>query len=154
MALRICAAAVVAGLLADELVRYQQGVPILARPVGRLERAVKWVKRNPVVAGAAVAVVLALAGGMMVSTLKYLDAEQQKSIAQGKEREAKAEAAKAQKARAFLVNIFELSDSQGQRGTMTVHQILDDAEKSIPEKFAGQPELQQELVCSRRLPTL
>jgi formylglycine-generating enzyme required for sulfatase activity len=131
--------------LADELVRYQQGVPILGRPVGRIERAVKWVKRNPVVAGAAVAVVLALAGGTTVSTLKYLDAEQQKGIAQDNEQEAKAEAAKAQKARAFLVSIFELSDSQGQRGTMTARQILDDAEKSIPEKFADQPELQKEL---------
>jgi formylglycine-generating enzyme required for sulfatase activity/tRNA A-37 threonylcarbamoyl transferase component Bud32 len=117
--------------LADELVRYQQGVPILGRPVGRIERAVKWVKRNPVVAGAALAVVLALAGGTTVSTLKYL--------------EANSEAAKAQKARAFLVSIFELSDSQGQRGTMTARQILDDAEKSIPEKFADQPELQREL---------
>jgi formylglycine-generating enzyme required for sulfatase activity len=131
--------------LADELARYQQGVPILGRPVGRIERAVKWVKRNPVVAGAAVAVLLALAGGTTVSTLKYLDAEQQKGIAQGKEQEAKAEAAKAQQARAFLVSIFELSDSQGQRGTLTARQILDDAEKSIPEKFADQPELQKEL---------
>jgi formylglycine-generating enzyme required for sulfatase activity/tRNA A-37 threonylcarbamoyl transferase component Bud32 len=131
--------------LADDLARYRQGEPILARPVGRLERAAKWVKRNPVVAGAALAVLLALAGGATVSTLKYLDAQEQKGIAQGKEQEARAEAAKAQRARAFLVSIFELSDSQGQRGTMTARQILDDAEKSIPQKFADQPELQKEL---------
>jgi len=133
--------------LADELVRYLRGKPILARPVGRLERAVKWVKRNPVVAAMAVAAVLALAVGTTISYLKYRDAEEQKEIAQGKEQEAKAEAAKAKKARDFLVSIFELSDAHGQRGTMTARQILDDAEKSIPEKFADQPELQKELLA-------
>ncbi len=61
--------------LADDLGRYQVGEPITARPVGRLERAVKWVKRNPVVTGAALAVVLALVGGTTVSSLKYREAE-------------------------------------------------------------------------------
>ena len=61
--------------LADELARYQRGEPILARPVSRVERAVKWVKRNPVVATAAAAVVLSLAVGTTVSYLKYRDAE-------------------------------------------------------------------------------
>ena len=95
--------------LADELVRYQQGKPIQARPVGRIERAVKWVKRNPVVTAMAAAVVLALAAGATVSCVKYRDAEQQKGIAQGKEKEAKDEAAKAEKALAVAVSQTDLS---------------------------------------------
>ena len=70
--------------LADELLRFQQGEPILARSVGRIERSVKWVKRNPVVTVAAAAVVLALAAGTTVSYLKYRDAEEQKGIAEEK----------------------------------------------------------------------
>ena len=42
--------------LADDLHRLQQGEPIAARPVGKIERFVKWMKRRP-----AVAAVLALA---------------------------------------------------------------------------------------------
>jgi WD40 repeat protein len=61
--------------LADDLVRYQHGEPIRARPVGGIERCVKWVKRNPVMTGAAAAVVLALAIGATYSQLKYRETE-------------------------------------------------------------------------------
>jgi hypothetical protein len=57
--------------LADDLVQYQHGEPIRARPVGGIERCVKWVKRNPVVTGAALVVVLALAAGITFGFLKY-----------------------------------------------------------------------------------
>jgi WD40 repeat protein len=60
--------------LADELVRYQRGEPIQARPVGRIERAGKWVKRNPVVFGAVVVVLLTLIGGIVGTSLGLVQA--------------------------------------------------------------------------------
>jgi WD40 repeat protein len=49
--------------LADDLGRFQAGEPIIARPVGRLERGVKWVRRRPAMATlAALLVVVFFAG--------------------------------------------------------------------------------------------
>ncbi|HUE74020.1 MAG TPA: protein kinase, partial [Pirellulaceae bacterium] len=47
--------------LADDLARYLDGRPIVARPVGQIERAWRWCRRNPRVA-ALLAMVAALAG--------------------------------------------------------------------------------------------
>jgi WD40 repeat protein len=60
--------------LADDLARYERGEPIRARPVGGLERCVKWVKRNPVVAGAAAVVLLTLIGGIIGTSLGLVQA--------------------------------------------------------------------------------
>ncbi len=50
--------------LADDLKRYLDGVPIRARPLGRLARAGRWCRRNPFLAGVSLLLLLALAGGV------------------------------------------------------------------------------------------
>src|SRR5204862_1486935 len=67
--------------LAEDLRRWQSGEPIQARPVGRVERSVKWVKRNPVVAALLASVVLALVTGTAVAWYLAVDALEEKARA-------------------------------------------------------------------------
>ncbi|HVS38728.1 MAG TPA: serine/threonine-protein kinase, partial [Gemmataceae bacterium] len=125
--------------LANDLRRFQAGEPIRARPVGAVERAVKWVRRHAAISALAAAVLLATALGVAGVVWKYLDAEQQKG-------RALQEAEKAERASDYLVSIFELADVNAQPGAKTPRQILDDAEKDIPRKFADQPDLRDKLL--------
>jgi serine/threonine-protein kinase len=54
--------------LADDLKRYLDGVPILARPVSAPERCIRWCKRNPKIAGLAATILLLLGAIAAVST--------------------------------------------------------------------------------------
>jgi hypothetical protein len=57
-----------ADALASDLESWLAGEPIQARPVGRFERVVKWIRRRPGVAALLAAVVIALTGGGSLST--------------------------------------------------------------------------------------
>jgi hypothetical protein len=63
--------------LADDLERWLNGEPIQARPVGRLERAVKWVKRNPALASMTATVALILLTATAISAGFGIDARRQ-----------------------------------------------------------------------------
>jgi WD40 repeat protein/tRNA A-37 threonylcarbamoyl transferase component Bud32 len=76
--------------LANDLRRFLDGQPILARPVGPFERAVKWVRANPVVAALLAAVALTLVAGTAVAWWLALEALAEKSIAETARRGAQA----------------------------------------------------------------
>jgi DNA-binding beta-propeller fold protein YncE len=71
--------------LAEDLGRFLRGEPIAARPVGRGERLLKWVRRRPAVAAAVAALVLALVG-LAVGGVWWRRAAEQQQIAQDMDR--------------------------------------------------------------------
>jgi serine/threonine-protein kinase len=104
--------------LAEDLGRFQVGRPIVARPVGRLERTAKWVRRHP-----APAALLALAALVLVAvvgaTLWYL--EEQATRAQ--------EEAKNGERKQLLEDRLTEALDQDRREGLELHQRLADPKK-------------------------
>jgi tetratricopeptide (TPR) repeat protein len=86
-----------AEVLADDLGRFLRGEPIVARPVGRMEQAVKWARRRPAAAGLLVTVILLVVGAVAGLFLwqnqeqRRLEEEFQHQEAQRKEAQSQAE---------------------------------------------------------------
>jgi tetratricopeptide (TPR) repeat protein len=81
--------------LADDLQRFLDGRPILARPIGRAARILRWCKRQPVVASLIAAIIVCLAAGTGIATyfaLAERDRAVTESLARKQESEARARA--------------------------------------------------------------
>src|SRR5262249_26130716 len=78
--------------LADDLARYLNGEPIRARPVGGLERALRWMKRRPAAAAllGVIGLAIAVLAAVWVSFTIRLEEQRQEAI---KERDRAAEQA-------------------------------------------------------------
>jgi tRNA A-37 threonylcarbamoyl transferase component Bud32 len=62
--------------LAEDLERWLRGEPVVARPVGNLERVLKWVKRRPTVAVALAGSLLLLLGGTIFFVAVWISSQE------------------------------------------------------------------------------
>jgi tetratricopeptide (TPR) repeat protein len=145
--------------LADDLRAWLASRPIAARPIGATERAWLWCKRKPAIGSLAVALALALMGGMAGIAWNWREAVRQRNLAQfessEKEKQRKAAIASEQVARSetdkaeaviqFLVDdiLAQASpDNNARDRRVTIEEALDVAGTKIGDRFVGKPEVE------------
>jgi eukaryotic-like serine/threonine-protein kinase len=70
-----------AGALADDLLRFLDGRPVCARPIGKLENLLRWCRRKPVVAGLSLLSFVTVIAASVVSTWFGIEANRERRAA-------------------------------------------------------------------------
>lgn len=151
--------------LAEDLRRFEKGLPVLARPNTFGYRAGKFLKRNQFTVAAAVLIGLSLIAGTLISVREALVARQQTGVAREQtvlavaaeenaveetEKTRKA-AEKAQKISRFMEKILSYANpamyAEGARtgGRARIIDVVDDLAGKIDDEFPDDPEIAAEL---------
>jgi serine/threonine protein kinase/tetratricopeptide (TPR) repeat protein len=132
---------------ADDLRRYLEGRPVLARPDTLTYRTGKFVRRHAVAVGVAAMVLVTLvafAGTMAVQSAR-IARERDRAVAA--EQRARTEAATAQEVSEFLTGLFRVSDPGEARGnSITAREMLDRGATRISTELQQRPEVQARLM--------
>jgi hypothetical protein len=119
-----------AAALAEDLQRFLDGRPVLARPVGPLERAARWARRNPLPAGLTAAIVLVGLAGLAGVLWQWRGAVEHAAAAEAAKAEAQ-DHARAERWERYLAvitasaNALQVDDAVGARRTL----------EAAPEEF-------------------
>jgi eukaryotic-like serine/threonine-protein kinase len=120
--------------LAEDIDRWLNGLPIVARPVGGLTRAAMWCRRNKALASLAALLILALVGGLGGVTWKWREANHERS---------KAEAVNELLTQRLLAQSSLEQDPLARN--LTVRELLDRAGSQLGGWLDGQPEIEAKI---------
>lgn len=123
--------------LADDLRRYREHRPIVARPVGVIGKAARWAKRSAALAAMTATVVLSLIGGIAISSGAAWIARQQTKRAETALQTARQESLAAQRARANAEREKQRSDrtaAETRKVVETLYEMLGSANPVQSEK--------------------
>jgi eukaryotic-like serine/threonine-protein kinase len=124
-----------ASALAADLRRHLTGKPVAARPDSVAYRTGKLVRRHRVAVIAAALVLVSLLAGLAAALWQA--------------REARAQAARAERVKDLLVGVFLGADPEQARGeTITARELLAEGTRRVEAELAGEPEVQAELLTT------
>ncbi len=141
-----------AQLLAEDLQRFLEGRPVLARPVSRPARAWRWCRRNPVIAALATSVVILLIVGSAISTTLAIIASnnaelaiQQTDIVTKKSKELESTIRDLDTARKEAEQNEKVAREQSQLALKSLESVIFDIQRSL-ENAPGTGELRRSLL--------
>ncbi len=125
--------------LSDDIGRYQDGLPVVARRSTVTYRTIKLVKRNKVVVAAAGIVLLTLVVGTIGTATGLIHARRAERFAQQERVAALRAEADAQDIRIFLQDMLAVSNPYRTGRNVTVAELLEEAEKRIQAELTDRP---------------
>ncbi len=131
----------------DEVERYQQGLPVKARPDTLGYRARKFYGRYRFGVISASIALLLLITSLIGTILQAREASEQSMIASQERDVAQREAAKSARITEFIVDVFESIDPDISEGdTLTAYQILERGAQKLENELGEEPALQTDIM--------
>lgn len=134
--------------LRDDIRRFQQQLPLKARPDTTVYRLSRFVRRNRIGVFASTAIAALVLAFAITAALQADQIRKQASALEVERDRAQGEAAAANSVSNFLVGVFEVSDPMAEtRGdSILARELLDRGAERIDADLSGQPELQARML--------